>query len=106
MFFLIVICNGKVIDAKPRRLITQTEFPDSVEMSLEQAGITLAGSSAAPLPHRAALTVGPHGFQSEVGRSCCSWLSAELPAGVPGVTPWSWSRKLMNVKQILISLKR
>lgn len=50
------------IDANPRRLITQTEFPDTVEMLQSKLGITWAGSSAALLPHRAALTVGPFGF--------------------------------------------
>lgn len=71
LFFKIIICNEKVIDAKPRRPITQTEFPYSVETSPEQI---LAGSNAALLPHWAALIVGAHRFLSspEVGRAAAS----------------------------------
>lgn len=38
VFFLIVILNEKVIDAKTRRIIPQTEFPDSVETSPKKLG--------------------------------------------------------------------
>lgn len=49
--FLIVVLNEKVIDAKTRRIIPQTEFPDSVETSPKKAGdyLSLEHSSSPAL---------------------------------------------------------